>query len=254
MRFRLLLVLALVCSVAHAAQMTLSWQDNASNELGYRIERAQGASGAFADVGTVGANVTTWVDTGLPNSTLFRYRVRAWNYRTGTEVQFSEYSNIAQATTPAADGNAAPQGTGNTVALRWGDRLVNISTRLPLASDANAPAIAGFVLQGAGRVLIRGVGPTLGTLKGEDGAVLVPDAHPDVRVALFSGSTQTAANDNWGSVQAVADASALVGAFPLVPGSKDAALLVDLPAGSYTVQLFGVSGAGTALVEVYLVP
>jgi hypothetical protein len=44
-----------------------------------------------------------------------------------------------------------------------------------------------------------------------------------------------------------------VGAFPLAVGSKDAAVLVSLPAGSsYTVQVSGVNnGTGEALVEVY---
>ena len=43
-----------------------------------------------------------------------------------------------------------------------------------------------------------------------------------------------------------------VGAFPLPSGSKDAALLVTLSAGSYTAQASGVGGtSGVALVEIY---
>jgi hypothetical protein len=46
-----------------------------------------------------------------------------------------------------------------------------------------------------------------------------------------------------------------VGAFPLGAASKDAALVVTLPPGSYTVHVSGVGGStGVALVEVYLVP
>ena len=42
------------------------------------------------------------------------------------------------------------------------------------------------------------------------------------------------------------------GAFPLVAGSRDAALVVNLPEGGYTVQVSGVAGGtGVALVEVY---
>ena len=46
---------------------------------------------------------------------------------------------------------------------------------------------------------------------------------------------------------------AQIGAFPLTPASRDAALLVTLPAGStYTIQVSGVSNTtGEALVEVY---
>jgi len=40
--------------------------------------------------------------------------------------------------------------------------------------------------------------------------------------------------------------------FALLAGSRDAALLLELPPGSYTVQVSGVNGAtGIALVEVY---
>jgi hypothetical protein len=45
-----------------------------------------------------------------------------------------------------------------------------------------------------------------------------------------------------------------VGAFALGAGSKDAVLLVTLPAGAYTAQVSGVAGGGIALVEVYEVP
>jgi hypothetical protein len=51
---------------------------------------------------------------------------------------------------------------------------------------------------------------------------------------------------------AIITASASVFAFPLDPQSTDAAALVQLPAGGYTVQVSGVGGTtGIALVEVY---
>lgn len=66
------------------------------------------------------------------------------------------------------------------------------------------------------------------------------------------------ANDNWGSAgnaSEVAAAVTQVGAFPLGNGSRDAALLVSLAAGSYTASVSGVGAAtGTALVEMYVVP
>ena len=51
-------------------------------------------------------------------------------------------------------------------------------------------------------------------------------------------------------------AFARVGAFPFDSGaSKDAALLISLPPGSYTVQLpASGSAAGVALLEIYEVP
>ena len=66
-------------------------------------------------------------------------------------------------------------------------------------------------------------------------------------------------NDNW---SASATEAALItvagnnaGAFPLVSGTKDAALLVTLMPGNYTAQVSGVgNAAGAALVEVYEAP
>jgi hypothetical protein len=46
-----------------------------------------------------------------------------------------------------------------------------------------------------------------------------------------------------------------VGAFPLAPGGRDAALLLTLPPGTYSAQVGGPAGAtGVALVEVYEMP
>lgn len=73
-------------------QVSLNWIDNSSNESGFQIERATG-SGAFALLATVGANVTTYVDTGLPK-TSYRYRVRAYN-----DVGTSAYSNTVSVKT-----------------------------------------------------------------------------------------------------------------------------------------------------------
>jgi hypothetical protein len=80
----------------------------------------------------------------------------------------------------------------------------------------------------------------------------------DPQIAVYTGSTLTVSNDNWsseGNAVQVAATAAQVGAFALPAGSRDAALLVTLPPGSYTAQVSGVGGTtGAALVEVYEVP
>jgi hypothetical protein len=65
-------------------------------------------------------------------------------------------------------------------------------------------------------------------------------------------------NDNWNAPPAdVAELEAMtaeVGAFPLAPDSLDAALLVTVPPGLYTVLVGGVDEqSGIALVEIYAV-
>ncbi len=79
-----------------SSQINLTWTDNSGNESGFKVERKQG-SGSYSQVGTVGANVTSYSSTGLSASTAYTYRVSAYN-GAGT----SSFTNPASATTPAA--------------------------------------------------------------------------------------------------------------------------------------------------------
>lgn len=124
-------------------------------------------------------------------------------------------------------------------------RLVNVSVLKHLGTGLTA----GFVIGGTGAktVLIRAIGPTLGAAP-----FSVPGVVADPRLTLFgAGGTVLGENDNW-SGEALQAAFDGVGAFRLPAGSRDAALLVALPAGNYTVQVNGVAGAtGVALIEIY---
>jgi titin len=78
-----------------SSQINLAWTDNANNETGFMIERCTGSRCTnFSQITTVGANVTTFADTGLNARTTYRYRVQAYN-----DSGNSAYSNIAKATT-----------------------------------------------------------------------------------------------------------------------------------------------------------
>ncbi len=74
-------------------QINLSWTDSV-NETSYMIERKTGAAGTYAQIATVGANLTSYADTGLTPNTSYFYRVRAHN-----GSGYSAYSNAAYATT-----------------------------------------------------------------------------------------------------------------------------------------------------------
>ncbi|MBI4625577.1 MAG: DUF1800 family protein [Verrucomicrobia bacterium] len=131
-------------------------------------------------------------------------------------------------------------------------RLMNMSTRALVGTGASMFFSGLSVAPGGGarRVLIRVAGPSLGAF-GVGGMI----ADPSVAV-LDSAARQIAngANDNWGdsAAAALATAFAQAGAFPFPPGSRDAALLVDLAPGNYTILASGVAGTtGVALVEVY---
>jgi titin len=69
----------LVATGVSKNQINLTWQDNSSNETGFLIERKTGSSGTYSQIGTVGANVITFNNTGLAVNTLYFYRVRAAN-------------------------------------------------------------------------------------------------------------------------------------------------------------------------------
>ncbi len=96
---------ALVATPALSSpQVDLVWQDLSDNESGFDIERCAGLTCSnFANIASVGANVTSYANTGLASSTSYTYRVRAKN--SGGN---SGYSNEATALTAAPPPNAAP--------------------------------------------------------------------------------------------------------------------------------------------------
>jgi M6 family metalloprotease-like protein len=131
-------------------------------------------------------------------------------------------------------------------------RMVNISNRGYVGVGGEI-MIPGFVVssEGSRTFLIRAVGPSLARF-GVTGYLADP------QLTVFSGATPILSNDNWdGTAGAATTASvaAQVSAFALTAGSRDAAFVVTLPPGAYTVQASGVGATtGVALVEVYLVP
>ena len=64
---------------ATPTSIVLTWQDNSNNELGFQIQRAKSPGGPWSVVGIVGANVTSYTDTGLAHSTTYYYQVGAFN-------------------------------------------------------------------------------------------------------------------------------------------------------------------------------
>lgn len=125
-------------------------------------------------------------------------------------------------------------------------RFINLSSRAFIGTG-NDILIGGFVVKGPGTVklLIRGIGPRLGELWD------LPGVLADPRITVFRGSEIIASNDNWvaGEVQSAFNAT---GAFQLSSGSKDAALVIELTQGVYTVHLGGNNnGTGIGLLEFY---
>ncbi|MBE2215631.1 MAG: family 43 glycosylhydrolase [Opitutaceae bacterium] len=131
-------------------------------------------------------------------------------------------------------------------------RLLNISNRGYVGTGGDI-MIPGFVVsaEGSRTFLVRAVGPGLARF-GVNGVL------DDPHLEIYRGQERILINDDWDGTPGAATTrtvAAQVSAFSLAAGSKDAAFVVSLPPGAYTVQARGADGgSGIALVEVYVVP
>jgi hypothetical protein len=128
--------------------------------------------------------------------------------------------------------------------------MVNTSNRSFVRPGGTV--IAGFVLtEASNRVLVRAVGPGLAAY-----GVSPVLEKPVLRV--YSGQTVVSENQGWTTyppgTESLRRTADYVGAFPLVDGSADSALIANLPAGAYTANVSGAGAtdSGEVLVEVYL--
>ncbi|HYO09044.1 MAG TPA: ELWxxDGT repeat protein [Tepidisphaeraceae bacterium] len=152
-------------------RVQLTWTDASQVEHGFKIERAAGAAGAFAQVATVGAGVTSYTDSSLTAGVAYRYRVRAYG-----AAGNSAYTAAVSVTMPLS---------GRDARGHW-------------ALDENAGASAGDG-SGAGRngTLAGGAAWTGGTLgsaisfDGVDDRIVIPDAAP-LRFAANQSFTASA--------------------------------------------------------------
>jgi subtilisin len=124
----------LTATALSPSQIDLSWQDNSTGESGFKIERCTGAPcDDFVQIATVGANVTTYSNTGLTALTTYTYRVRAHN--SGGD---SEYSNDASATTAQQMPPAAPTNLTATIVS---------SSRIDVSWQDNSTDESGFEIE-----------------------------------------------------------------------------------------------------------
>ena len=124
-------------------------------------------------------------------------------------------------------------------------RVVNLSVLAQV--DSSNPIIAGFVISGssAQNILLRAVGPGLASMVS---GVL---SAPNLTVYNAAGSKINEIN-SWGGGATLTSEMARLGAFPLGSTSADAAVILTLPPGPYTLHVNdpGTTG-GMALAEVY---
>jgi hypothetical protein len=131
--------------------------------------------------------------------------------------------------------------------------LSNLSTRGQIGTGANI-MIGGFVVGGTvpKQLLIRADGPAL-TALGVTGAIAA------TQLSVYGTASSTvpvASNTGWSSTttnaSAVTNAEMATGAFTLLAGSADSALVATFAPGAYTAQVAGVGAdTGVGLVEIY---
>ena len=162
--------------------------------------------------------------------------------RGGTQFVVHDYAFAPPAATPMPTPTPPPAVTpapGTTAPIV---ELANISTRLNVKTGDDV-GIAGFIIRSSDtkRVIIRGIGPSLGG--GLAGALKDP-----VLEVYDSTHALIATNDDWRGPQ-----QAEITATGLAPkDNREPAIILDLAGGSYTAIVKGKNGAhGLGLVEVY---
>lgn len=129
--------------------------------------------------------------------------------------------------------------------------IMNLSARGWVDGETTT-LVAEFTITGStsATLLVRGLGPQLAGVFGPDSALRT------TRLTLRDADGATLASVAGGEGLArLGPVFARVGACALPPASADSALLVTLPAGTYTAELSGERGAtGVALLELYQVP
>ena len=123
-------------------------------------------------------------------------------------------------------------------------KLTNVSGRSFVGVDDNV-LISGFIVGDldSATVVVRALGPSLGSF-----GVSQPLSDPMLTIYDSKGSV-IATNDNWQDDN-YANLVQQNGLAP--PNALDSAIVLHLPAGSYTAIVRGANGAtGNALVEVY---
>jgi hypothetical protein len=129
-------------------------------------------------------------------------------------------------------------------------RISNLSILTSLGSPQEKFTL-GYVVGGSPLIskslVIRAAGPALAAL----GVAGVLD---DPRLEFFAGPLKVGENDNWGGGAALADAMAVVGAFPYGSAtSKDAAqsVVTTTRDNSITISAASSTGSGLVLGEIY---
>ena len=126
-------------------EIQVTWTDYSYNETGFTVQRKIGTSGAWTNIGTVSANVTSNNDPSLATSTLYSYRVRSSNAQ-GSSA-YSAEASISSSPGPDVSKLLVYEGfdhatSGNVAGTSGGTGWANGSSWASNGSTTVAPALA----------------------------------------------------------------------------------------------------------------
>lgn len=176
-------------------------------------------------------------------------RVTLSTARESIIATFNPDNSTVTATVTA--GTVVTSYSGASDAVIATQRLSNISSRARVGTG-DAVTIAGFVISGQNSkpVLIRAIGPTLGSL-----GVATALTAPKLELFRSGSSTAIASNTGWttsGNTAAIAAATLQAGAFALSTTAADSVIFTTLAPGAYTAVISSANNTpGVALAEVY---
>jgi hypothetical protein len=257
--------------------LTLTWNDNSSDEEGFIIERSSDAGNTYQQVGTVGRNVTYFVDQTISTEVMYRYRVYAFNsFGASNPSNISDHfitmtytaEDIEEAAIEAQEEvltNYHEYNLFDKEDMEKSKSVVNVSTRGTL--DEGETFTQGFVILGNNqRVLIRAIGEKL-----QDIGVKNPLVDP--RISIYQnkfdgrGPQLIAEKNDWideENIEEIIHHINNLGAFPLWSVSNfqgiemptndvtSVATVLTLDSGVYTIIAEGNDGSsGEILLEVY---
>lgn len=132
--------------------ITLAWQDNSTNEDGFRVYRWRGEDGTWPLVGTVGPGVTQLTDTSVSCGVGYTYYVTAYNSSGSSDgTDWLAASTLAcpasptvtpTATTPTATSTTLPTTTPTATSIPTAtSTTVPTATSIPTATSTTVPTM-----------------------------------------------------------------------------------------------------------------
>jgi predicted esterase len=267
----------LLASGISKSSIQINWADNANNETGFELFRSSNTNGNYIQLGTLPANTTSYVDTGLFANSIQYYKVRAAGV--GGKSNFTNEDS-------AKTFNGIPVITDiSNRSARYG-----VSTVIPVSAtdtDGDPLSFTAENLPGFGSLTDNGnntasltlnpSGTDLGTYNGI--RIIVHDTHGGADTTSFNlvindnfdpvitdipdytldekgtVSINLSATDQNAADQLTWSVTNLPDAYTLTPGANGAATLVLNPgfaaAGTYAVNVNVTDGNGGSAVKTF---